>query len=175
MPLRTPAAALIPKNKSGFATCYHVKLLLIFRKYRKRYFLHNKKSHTPQQLWHLQTGTSIRSIYWNDSSAWPVMISYNRRNNDMIVFRSPVHFAVSPLYNATPVPADPDSFLKTSSLRFLSTVFSISWAYWIFYIFAQFRRMSWIWRLPRKMTKSDRLCRFECLRLSKRAFSCLLF
>ena len=30
-------------NKSGFATCYHVKLLLIFRKYRKRYFLHNKK------------------------------------------------------------------------------------------------------------------------------------
>ena len=31
-------------NKSGFATCYHVKLLLIFRKYRKRYFLHNKKS-----------------------------------------------------------------------------------------------------------------------------------
>ena len=31
------------ENKSGFATCYHVKLLLIFRKYRKRYFLHNKK------------------------------------------------------------------------------------------------------------------------------------
>ena len=35
---------LFSKNKSGFATCYHVKLLLIFRKYRKRYFLHNKKS-----------------------------------------------------------------------------------------------------------------------------------
>ena len=34
---------LFSKNKSGFATCYHVKLLLIFRKYRKRYFLHNEK------------------------------------------------------------------------------------------------------------------------------------
>ena len=31
------------KNKSGFATYYHMKLLLIFRKYRERYFLHNKK------------------------------------------------------------------------------------------------------------------------------------
>ena len=31
------------KNKSGFATYFHMKLLLIFRKYRKRYFLHNKK------------------------------------------------------------------------------------------------------------------------------------
>ena len=33
----------IQKNKSGFATYYHMKLLLIFRKYRERYFLHNKK------------------------------------------------------------------------------------------------------------------------------------
>ena len=31
------------KNKSGFAMYYHMKLLLIFRKYRERYFLHNKK------------------------------------------------------------------------------------------------------------------------------------
>ena len=30
-------------NKSGFAMYYHMKLLLIFRKYRERYFLHNKK------------------------------------------------------------------------------------------------------------------------------------
>ena len=33
----------LSKNKSGFATYYHMKLLLIFRKYRERYFLHNKK------------------------------------------------------------------------------------------------------------------------------------
>ena len=38
------AACTIRKNKSGFATYYQIKLLLIFRKYRKGYFLHNKKA-----------------------------------------------------------------------------------------------------------------------------------
>ena len=32
----------LSKNKSGFATYYHMKLLLIFRKCRKRYFLYYK-------------------------------------------------------------------------------------------------------------------------------------
>ena len=29
-------------GKSGFAAYYHLKLLLVFRKHRKRYFLYNK-------------------------------------------------------------------------------------------------------------------------------------
>ena len=38
------SALSVAENKSGFATYYHMKLLLIFRKYRERYFLHNKKN-----------------------------------------------------------------------------------------------------------------------------------
>ena len=57
-------------NKSGFATYYHMKLLLIFRKYRERYFLHNKERlcffQQPCQL----TGTTDGSFLTPFRSHW---------------------------------------------------------------------------------------------------------
>ena len=52
------------KNKSGFATYYHMKLLLIFQKYRERYFLHNKKGRCSRCPSHLRARPCNAFIFY---------------------------------------------------------------------------------------------------------------